>query len=141
MIKHLVTSAIPASPAFDEMREKLDSIRANPAKKPTHIVNRQVWETVEAFVLSRGRFCRDNHPKVHHSCSLKYVQDSGGCIIVGDGPAMHEYMRRLGLLAGEPHTTLIIKNLVQVAYLSPLLFTRTPNGEYVSTESATAGAL
>jgi hypothetical protein len=113
----------PLSPrTHAEIRDILDVIRKGTeydgekwVRRPTHLVNRDVWETVLRHLRSRGEFFQAPYPYyldgVEHllmRVSAKPDRDLG------------RMLRRQGFLDDEPHTRLLAKNLESMAQHSPV---------------------
>ena len=98
---------------LDELREGVEQENGKPKRRKAHKVERDVWECVYGFLRKRGEFFRAAYPYYFDQAAHELIRVEAG------GPELLRILREMGLLDGQKHTDIVVKNLTAVGETSP----------------------
>jgi hypothetical protein len=106
-VEELATGSEIACRPMPEVKEELDSIRANGEKSPRHVLDQQIYEFVTHDLQTRAEmYLRLDDPYL-------YIRETHKLIKVEEGsPEMERLLRGYGLLLTENDTALALDNLI-----------------------------
>jgi hypothetical protein len=113
-------STLTTPETHSQMRARLSDLRrgvtlidGKPTKLPKHQANLRIWVETKRYLDSRGEFLRAPLPYYHDKVDHRLIP-----LAKGD-PHMGRLLRSLGLLHGEPHTTMVAGELINVGGIAP----------------------